>query len=51
MIVDNIKPIMKVMFYLANLFVEAAVVGVVCIIFLALMVVSGIRQILHDKDK
>lgn len=51
MIVDNIKPIILNMLYLANLFVEAAVVGVVCLIFMALMVVSGIRQILHDRDK
>lgn len=35
---------------LANLFVEAAVVGIVCIIFLILFIVAGIRQILKDKD-
>jgi hypothetical protein len=35
---------------LGNLHVEAAVVGVVCIIFLILFVVAGIRQILKDKD-
>jgi hypothetical protein len=35
----------------AGLFVEAAVVGVVCIIFLILFVVAGIRQILkNDKE-
>lgn len=35
---------------LADLFVEASVVGVVCIIFLCLFVVAGVRQILKDKD-
>lgn len=35
---------------LAQLFVEAAVVGIVCIIFLILMVVAGIRQILKDRE-
>lgn len=36
---------------LANLFMEAAVVGVVCIVFLILFVVAGIKQILsRDKD-
>ena len=35
---------------LANLFVEAAVVGVVCVIFLVLFVVAGIRQILKDRE-
>jgi hypothetical protein len=35
----------------AGLFVEAAVVGVVCVIFLILFVVAGIRQILKgDQD-
>ncbi len=35
----------------AGLFVEAAVVGIVCIIFLILFVVAGIRQILKaDRD-
>jgi hypothetical protein len=34
----------------AGLFVEAAVVGIVCIVFLILFVVSGIRQILKDRD-
>ena len=34
----------------AGLFVEAAVVGIVCIIFLILFVVAGIRQILKDKE-
>lgn len=36
---------------LANLFVEAAVVGVVCFIFLILMVVAGIRQVLKDRSE
>jgi hypothetical protein len=29
---------------------EAAVVGVVCIIFLVLFVVAGVRQKLKDRD-
>lgn len=33
----------------AGLFVEAAVVGIVCLVFLILFVVAGIRQILKDK--
>lgn len=36
---------------LAGLFTEAAVVGIVCIIFLILFVVAGIKQILSDKDR
>ncbi len=35
---------------LLSLFVEAAVVGIVCIIFLILFVIAGIRQILKEKD-
>jgi len=35
---------------LAQLFVEAAVVGIVCLIFLILFVVAGIRQILKDRE-
>jgi hypothetical protein len=35
---------------LLSLFVEAAVVGIVCIIFLILFVVAGIRQMIKDKD-
>lgn len=42
---------MKSMNFLASLFVEAAAVGIVCIIFLILMVVSGIRQIKQDRDE
>ncbi len=33
----------------ASLFVEASVIGIVCIIFLILFVVAGIRQILNNK--
>jgi len=36
---------------LANLFVEAAVVGIVCIVFLILFVVAGIKQILSDDGR
>lgn len=36
-------------FTLASLFVEAAVVGAVCSVFLILFVVAGIRQILKNK--
>lgn len=35
---------------LGDLFVEATVVGIVCLVFLVLFVVAGIRQILKDKD-
>lgn len=34
----------------ANLYVEAGVVGIVCIVFLLLMVVAGIKQIWDDRD-
>jgi hypothetical protein len=34
---------------LASLFVEASVVGIVCIVFLVLFVVAGIRQIMKDN--
>lgn len=34
----------------AGLFVEAAVVGIVCLVFLVLFVVAGIRQILKDRE-
>lgn len=34
---------------LLTLFVEAAVVGIICIIFLILFVVAGIRQMLKEK--
>lgn len=32
----------------AGLFVEAAVVGIVCLVFLVLFVVAGIRQIMKE---
>jgi hypothetical protein len=35
----------------ASLFVEAAVVGIVCIIFLILFVVAGIKQILSGDGR
>lgn len=35
----------------AGLFVEAAVVGIVCIIFLILFVVAGIKQILSEDER
>jgi O-antigen ligase len=35
----------------AGLFVEAGVVGVVCLVFLILFVVAGIRQIIKDKEE
>ncbi len=36
---------------LAGLFMEAAVVGIVCVIFLILFVVAGIKQILKDGNR
>lgn len=36
--------------FLFSLFLEAAVVGVVCLVFLALFVVAGIRQIWKGED-
>lgn len=38
------------MIFFANLFVEAAVVGLVCLIFLILFVVAGIRQAWKDRE-
>lgn len=35
----------------ASLFVEAAVVGVVCVIFLILFIVAGIKQILNEDHR
>lgn len=35
---------------LASLFVEATAVGIVCVIFLILFVVAGIRQIYKDRE-
>lgn len=34
----------------SSLFIEASVVGIVCIVFLILFVVAGIKQILSDRD-
>lgn len=36
---------------IASLFVEASVVGIVCVVFLILFVVAGIRQILKDRNE
>lgn len=38
------------MLIFAGLFIEAAVVGIVCLIFLILFVVAGIRQIIKDRE-
>jgi hypothetical protein len=35
----------------ASLFVEAAVVGIVCVIFLILFVVAGIKQIMSGDGR
>lgn len=35
----------------ASLFQEATAVGIVCIVFLILFVVAGIRQILKDPER
>lgn len=35
----------------ANLHIEAAAVGVVCLFFMTLMVVAGIKQILKDREQ
>jgi hypothetical protein len=35
---------------IAGLFVEASVVGIICLIFLVLFVVAGIRQIIKEQD-
>jgi hypothetical protein len=37
-------------YVIGSLFIEAAVVGVVCVIFLLLFVVAGIKQLLNDRD-
>lgn len=39
------------MIILGDLFVEAAVVGIVCAVFLVLFVVAGIKQILGNREK
>lgn len=36
---------------LADLFIEATVVGIVCAIFLILFVIAGIRQAMKDKNE
>ena len=35
---------------LANIELEATVVGIVCAVFLSLFVVAGIRQIMKDRE-
>lgn len=42
--------IRSMIYLLGTLFVEAAAVGVVCAIFLILMVVAGIHQIRKDRE-
>lgn len=44
------KGISRMLDHLATLYVEAAVVGVICFIFLILFVVAGVRQILKDRE-
>ena len=35
---------------LGSLFVEAFAVGIVCVVFLILFVVAGIRQVMKDRE-
>lgn len=35
---------------LGGLYTETAAVGIVCIVFLILFVIAGIRQILKDRE-
>lgn len=35
---------------LLTLFVEAGVVGIICLVFLILFVVAGVRQKIKDKE-
>lgn len=35
--------------FLADLFTEAIVIGIVCAVFLVLFVVAGIKQIIDDN--
>lgn len=35
----------------AGLFMEAAVVGIVCVIFLILFIVAGVKQIFSDTNR
>lgn len=37
--------------FIGNLFIEATVVAIVCLVFLALFIVSGIRQIIKNKNE
>jgi hypothetical protein len=37
------------MIFFADLFIEAAMVGIVCFVFLLLMVYAGVRQ--HRQDQ
>lgn len=37
--------------FLGSLFVEATVVAIVCVFFLSLMVVAGVREILKNRDE
>lgn len=46
---NQIRWVLPGMFFF-SLFLEAAVVGVVCLVFLALFVVAGIRQIWKGDD-
>lgn len=36
---------------LLSLFVEAGVIGIVCLIFLVLFVVAGVRQMMKEGDE
>lgn len=38
------------MIIFGSLFIEAAVVGIVCLVFLILFVVAGIRQAKKDEE-
>ncbi len=38
------------MILFATLFIEASVVGIICIIFLFLFIVAGIRQKLKEEE-
>jgi len=41
---------MAMTIYLGKLFIETAVVGIICVIFLALFIVAGIKQAFEDKE-
>ncbi len=36
--------------FLGNLHLEAAVVGAVCVVFMVLMVVAGVKQHVNDEQ-